>query len=63
MSVVLVGNKLFHIFLIVLFYQSNGLSTCNSINQGVLLYLEKFEKYKDDDDSSELKHKQQQLKY
>lgn len=63
MSIVLVGNRLLYSFLIVLSCQSNSFSTCNLINQGVLLYLEKFKRHEDDDNSNGLKHKRQKLKY
>ena len=52
MSIVLAGKRL-------LSYQNNDFSIGNSINQAVLLFLEKFEGYEDDDDSNGLKHQRQ----
>lgn len=57
MGIVLISNRLLDTFLIVFFYQANSFFTSNSINQKILFCLEEFERYEDDNNFNELKHK------
>lgn len=62
MSVVLTGNSLLNVLMIVLSSKGNGLFTGNTIDHGVLLSLEQFQRHENYYNSCRIKYEGHNLK-